>query len=974
MKKFAKTVLVLLLMLLLTLGVAACNGGESGSGSKDDQNTNTPGDNNDPEPDPKPDPKPDPDPEPGPVDVGVFAQKWVDERGNMLDLKAQTYAAAEKFTVKSMTGDGADAEIAVEQDGATYTLKLSDGLLGLYDGATAKTTFQILPDALAGMWKEDSEDSYIEYSIDPTPTKDGGFAWTTTSMGYAFDSGEANTAFSVEDGKPVITLTAYDYYGYPYYTFLMKEGAFSVDDGYGGVYDLVPAPFSLPSDLLYSGGTLGGGEDSVTLAGKTVPCELKKTDVGAGLSFTADGTKYLLRAFGDSLYLVGEKTELLVQYDVTLIAQEWYSSDGTLRFNGSNGMRVTAGGKDENVKFTYFAKDGAVAYSFACSLGNVTLTTIGKFGSALRYACEKNGKTTEDYLVLGSEREWFFEEMTDNDDVLTVAEDQTVTIEHAEGDTNTQKAAFTYLCDEASGLETVVLCIEDGEETMYLTHYASDYKNGLDAFMMYAYTNGVLLPYSAYFPTSDLDTVKAMFEGEYTTGGTEERFLSFEFSDAGNKVVYNGTSHDFVWSCTVDALDRVIPLANFTMDEEYEGEQLVSFNYCTVEPMGYSLTFSSFPSDAVSLDEMHYEYYVKTDVFAKVKGSFYTYHGEYYDETFGIDENGVFSITTTDTSDADGAVKSVSYDYMLQDFEQELISDTRHALTIGFNPFGEMVVFVYIYDFSYGMVMNEVYTKSELAPFVGTYSGDDVTLTLDRHGNIALSAGTVTMTEFNGTTASVEAVEGEDIVNYTAAFADGKVTLTKVGGEAKELTAFPLTPLAFVGNYTLGEDEISITSSAVSANITPELTILFNGDELPYELTVKNGKQVLTFGRLVNGAEVGYTMTLENGKITLAGDTKTATADACLADYSAFVLEDKETTVGDTTVTCLKKEGGKVPLFLLEDGTEGSAYSLSREGNVVTLEVSLGGETLQLLFDGETLSVQWKASDIPLPPPPPPLP
>ena len=915
---------------------------------------------------------------PPPVDFGIFARKWANAEG-VLDLKAQTYSGSEAFSAQKAEGEGADAVFTVTFGDKACTLKLTDaGTLGLFgEGEEPEKTFMVVPESLAGAWATDDIFSYTAYVIDPTPNDEGLFPWTMISSfnGEVISSDTGDTVFSVEDGEPAITFHANEG-GYPSYVFVKAEDSFTMTDYFDTTSNVTPFEFPLEAGYLSGNGDrLTVADEEITFNGTKTTLAAEATEQGAGYAFSAGSKEYLLQLIGSATYLVGEKTSALSPYDAAFIVGDWYSADGSIVVSADDDTEVTvaAGGKTETVPLTVRAEDGGVIYAFDCSLGSAELATIaastGAVETALHYSCEKDGATAEDYFILGEAREFFFHALTNNLETLEVGEDQKVTITPNGEEPQTAQGIFTYIFEA----EAIAFSFDDPSsgDQLYLVYL------GDDTYSTLLYIGDAYVPYFTYFPTADVEHLTELFGGDYTTGGAAAKELTFDFSSAAKKVIFGGEEYDFFWDSTIEG-DFVLPALSFITDTQFDGGELVGYTYHTVELNGFGLMMTSYPISLAELpdeseeeDLTEYDYFVTKEDYEKIKGSSYTYHGEYYDETFTLDENGVFSISSTDASDSDGAVKMVEYDYFLQHFTD---ADEKDAFIIAFNSQGNFYVYAYIYNDSYGKIMDMVYTKSVYSDFVGTYAAGESVLVLGREGGITLD-GEAASTVFEGNQATF--FIGEK--NYTVLFAAGKATLTEGSASPVEYSLIKLTPLAFVGTYTLDEDTIVMTTSAISANIAPSFFVTLNGEDVTPTFGVVNGKQVLSFSVMAPPPALGaveYTLTLDGGKIKLASGTVSAEADACAAGYGSFIFADTKTLDDGSVVCCHSKEQGTVPLFFLEKSdAEPSLYRLSCDGEgTVTLEVDLDGKTLQLILADGELTVQWKPSDIPLPPPPPPAP
>lgn len=895
------------------------------------------------------------------VDVGIFALKWANESG-VLDLKAQTYSAAESFRVLAASGEGEQTEISVACDFENYTLKLTDdGKLGMYDDSQEPTaTFQAVPEALAGAWDDDSPGTYFYYIVDAALSEGGYFKWGYYMFGEEMGSGEGYTAFSVEDGAAVITFDALEY-GYPTYQFVCKADSLQVVDFYSwdedNTYDLTPYEFELSGAYLYDGGNLSIADGELTLNGAQASYELKATDKGAGYAFSIGGEDYLLQNYADGNYLVGKTANILVAYSPEAIENTWYSSDGEVTFEANDGSMTVTGTKTETVDYKIELVDGVVSCTFDCYLGHVELGVIDKIEVAMQYSL--NGSEAEDYVIAADARGYFFKTMTDNYDVLSLADDQYMSITpYSDPRPDMQKAKFTYVPE----LEVVSVQFTLDDMSAYLVNI------GEDAFMVMADYDGILIPYSTYYSTSVIDDLTAMFEGEYTTGGKDPQQITFDFSQDVKKVIYQGNEYSFLWG--VDD-DLATPIMDFA-----DGQNNCIYSL-KLEGKGLTLTKTALDSE-----EEDYTYFILESAYDDLKGLSFTYKGEYYDESFSMDENGVFTVSDSDTTTSDSAVVDKQCDYFLKNYTDE---SGREVYVIAFNPYGKLYIYAHIYDLAYGMIMDMTYTKSDIVQYVGTYCADEDVFALERDGSVTLN-GTNVKAEFDGAQCSFT-LDGK---SYTAAFGQGSVTLTADGNETA-YALVELNALAFVGTYTLGEGEdektIEVTASSLTPNIPPTLNVSLNGDAIEDAVfSVVGGKPTLSFSVIgfPNPAPINYTLTLDGGKIVASDGTSSSEADANdMNDYSAFKFDEPVTLDDGSVIACLGKTGGKTPYFYVksesEDITLGTSYVLSREGDVVTLEVTLGTQTLQLVYDpskeGEELTVQWKASDLPpLPPPPPPAP
>ncbi len=983
MKKFVKAFLALLMMLCLALGVAACNDKPSDpppadSGVTDDQGSDKTDDNKDDDnkdDDGKDDDGGKDDDTPSePVDLGVFAAKWVSADG-VLDLSVPAYSEAESFTVKSMTGEGETAVISVEADGAAYTLQLDGGKLKMSDADGEEVdTFQISPDALAGSWAEDDEWSYVYYSIDPVITSDGTFAWGYYAPDYdgiyEMGAGDGETAFSIdEDGKAVITYEGYDEYGG--YTFTYTDTSFQVDDGYYGAYDLIPYEFDALGDYFSDAGRLSVAEDSIKFGGATATYELKQTASGAGYVFTAGEEEYMLQLFGADCYLVGSERTMLVYYDSTFIVADWYTGDGSAMFSAEDDTEITVaqGTKSETVPLTVAFEDGEIVFTFDCSLGAVKFSLYEDTDVAMAYTCVKDGTTTEGTVIWSEEREYYLGiEVTDNWDTVSVSDNQQVTVDlYDDGkgpyEPVTAQGKFVYVDDGYGGTVGLEYYDADAEETYILTILA----DGMYATMVYDEDYKAYGIYSVYYSTDIVDDMAALFEGSYTTGGSEPSTITFDLSGDTKLLLLDGVEVHFFWDIDYGIDDDTyeeyaMPAMSFA-DADFENGKITELYYYSLSLDGNGLLLEM---EIDSTGDAYQLSYVPTDVYEKALGSSYTYHGEYFDETFTLDENGVFKIATTDNTDSNSAVTLQEYDYYLEYYIDE---DDREAFRIGFNTSGESYVYAYIYDWAYGKVMDIVYSPDALKDYVGSYYAEDSELVLERNGDITLDGETVTPT-FDGATATF----GIDETNYTAVFAEGGVTLT-ANDTPVAYTKAKFTPLEFVGTYTLGDETIAVSTSAISANITPSFDITIDGSPIltTPKLTFVDGKQTLSFSVMgfPDPTPVNYTLTLDNGQITLSNGTDTATAESNAWGYGDFIPDGEVTLDDDTVIVCLSKEGGKVPLYRIKgDATECQTYLLSRGADdTVTLTVSIGTKTLELVLVGSELTVQWKASTVPPAPP-----
>lgn len=984
-----KKVLLALMAVGLTLSIYACAGtetSESTSGSGDSQTSVDSGgtvDSSSPVDPETPDSSVE-DPEPA-VDVGVFAaQKWM-SADCVLDFAAGTMTGVQKFKVTEISGEGAETVISCLADGEEYIFALNENGALEMSSATAEEGSAPLKILMAdaapfgGAWKTDDEYTYVYHAITPVVNTDGYYEWEAFST---FDDesleyeGTAVTEFAFdEDGAASISLIMSC--GYEYGVVYYEDGELQFDDGWWGAYAFLPYAEAFGGSASYlteKGDKIAydGDAGTITYNGTAAEYEAVAGGYGSGLGFTAGGSDYLLQRRASGIFVVSaDGAEALASYDPERIKGEWSDAEGNFTISVETDDKVSFNNME--YKLTAYAVGNEIAYDFVVGIYTYTIRPIE--GIDVAFTLETEFSRHAGYYFLDEAKKSYVGTYTNNLDEVTVDADYSVTVSSFSSDeaAAVYKGKFAYLPD----FECIAFVYGDniGRDTLYMVM--------MEEGVYWTFTTEMEY-YSAYYATELLPELYEMFNGGlesetdvYTTGGTSPETIYFDF-DAG-VVVYRGAEYGFFWDYEI-GMASAYPTIVFITDLK-EGVGGTDYIYRSVRPFDSGVAMTSY--DTAS-EEYEYTYYISDSVYQDMLGLSFTYRGPLYDETFILNEDGSFSMATTDTTSGDEAVSLVKYDYFLERFIDQ---NGREDIIIGFNPDGNLYLYVHILDREYATLFDLTYSRNDILDFIGvSYSGED-TIELTPEAGVKVNGAAV---ELKGSVSvgadSATAVYIADGKEYTATFTAAGATVSAQGAEAKTYEKKKLTPGAFVGTYTLGEKTIVVSSSAIGLNYELSLNIKLDGSsvsDFTFGFTA-DGKQqisfsVADFSDFPNLRTIIYTLTLDGESLTLSDGTNTASVSAASWDYSKFLFEDEKTltdSAGAThTFACLPKKGGKAPLFLY-DGSACSGYSvtIAADGSMV-LEVTNGTNTFQIKVASDgSVTADYKPSDIPLPPPPPPPP
>lgn len=995
MKKSGKLLLALM-VLGLSMSLYACasadisasTGGSDSNGSDSVSDTQTSSDLSDSSDSSDSGGSDTAEPGPEPVNMGAFADvKWVDASGT-LDFAAGTLTGTQDFEVTGISGEGGEAVVSCTADGENYIFSLNEnGALEMFSVASTEERNDVIPlrtfiaeaTAFAGAWMLDDPYTHIYYTIDPVLNGDGYFEWEAFGKGAdesADMQGTAVTCFAFdEEGNAGLSFTMFSW-GYDYAVLSCDGETLQFDDGWYGAYDFIPYTdvFGSSVYLTEAGDKIVVDSEAGTASynGAAAEYGAEAGAYGSGIAFAVGGKEYLLqRRIAGFCVVDGGNAVSLAEYDSERIKGAWSDLSGSNTIVIESDDKVVFNGEEYPLKA--YAKDGEILYDFSLS-ASYTFTIYPIENADVVFSLGTKDGREEDYYFLDTAKETYRGVYTNNLEEMTVDENYLVTVKSLlDGTTASYQGTFTYLPD----LECMAL-VYGGTDDTYLLYMI----NVDEAGVYWSLVSDDYSLYSAYYLTDLVPELHEMFnaglESEtdvYTTGGTAPETLRFDF-EAGT-VVYNGEEYSFFWGYEF-GMASSYPTIVFIESISDGDDNLINIIYHSVRGFDLGVAMTSFAWD--SEDDETYTYYISDAVYRDLLGISFTYRGAHFDETFVLNENGSFSMATTDTTDSDNAVTLIQYNYFLQRYVN---SDTgKETIIIGFNAVDNLYLYTYIVAGEYATLFDVVYSRNDILDYIGTYYAGADTVELTREGSVKVNGTNVTLGGLAVGDGSVTVSYTFDETEYTAVFTAGSVSVTPSGGEAKAYAKRALTPDAFVGSYTLGGKTIVVTASAIGVNYELSLSVKIDGSAVTAVLGfTADGKQQLSFSVLdfATFTTTDYTITLEEGGLVLSDGTNTATAAAADWDYSDFLFDGEKTLTdsfgGTHTFVCLPKEGGKAPIFLY-DGNSCSAYSvtIAADGTMI-LEVTCDSNAfvIEAAPDG-TVTAGYKPSNIPLPPPPPPLP
>nr|MDE7395318.1 hypothetical protein [Clostridiales bacterium] len=451
----------------------------------------------------------------------------------------------------------------------------------------------------------------------------------------------------------------------------------------------------------------------------------------------------------------------------------------------------------------------------------------------------------------------------------------------------------------------------------------------------------------------------------FTTGGASPKTLTFDFRHG--TLTYGGENYPYFYNYEFGATFGY-PVIQFL---ETTGTTVTAVN--SVQRNGHGL-FMETVADPLGAQTVSYSRFISQAVYEELLGAMYVYHGPLFDETILLDTDGKLYVDSTNLTSTDAAVIAKEYNYGLERF----VTGDEERITIVFSVSSNLNVYIHIWNRQTASITDIYYARADFAQFLGSYHNGADVVTLNHDGSLTVRGTKVTVTRFETDTAADSLTVKYTLsgTEYTAVFTSTGLTIG-----TKPFEKFEFDTAKFVGTYTLGDDEIVVTSVAASVNTTPTLTVTFNGMRVSATLSLtQDGKQQLSFGVLVlrdvplpppPPPMPTYTLTLDGDTITVSDGTDSATKDVTEWSYGDFALDENKTVLGKTLV-CLLKEDGTAPLFFY-DGVSCSAYTVSiASDGTKTLTVMRGVIKITLTLDvGNVLTVTGEDTSAP---PAPPLP
>ena len=977
MKKFLTAILAVCLALSCTFALAACTkdpppSDDPSTQNPPSENPDTPSNPDEPdEPDKPSEPdEPDEPVKPEPIDCGAFARKWV-AYGYTLDLVECTLTGSgyDGFEVVSMEGEGESAVISCKAGDKTYTLTLNDeGALELKNGDAAELTF-LAANPFAGAWAPDDPYMFTYYMFSPEIGADGTFAWD--QYAYEIDEpleldGTATTVFSIGESGADVSLKL------NYGTVTLADGVAHFDDGYGWAYDLLPYTDNVKEGSYFdeAGAVFSYQEGKFSLDGKSADAEAKASAYGSGLSFTVDGKDYLFQVGPAGEYIVTDGVaHRAYPYQTDLLVGAWSDNDGnTLVFQDG-----------EEVKYN----DVAYALTPSVKLGEIVIGfSAGTSKYEIRFTDVEVALEFSDTYGVSSVfvRDDFKKEYvggyTNYLDAFEIGEDYTMTnlVEDDGFFPASAKGSFEYLTEEDLAeideeFAVVAYCFGNYamfcEPTEACNPFFTFVKNSDGKYAL----DGVI------FAESDLPALIEMFnaglESEddvFTTGGTAPETLSIDFKAGTVTTTASNVTAESPFFLYVS--DFGVPQVCYITDDD-------QLHFVEPSVLGlYDTTPDLSDPDADPIGKG----YISKKQYEKLLGMSFVYHGVYYDEVVTIAKDGTLSISTTDYTESDNAVVTKVYPYQLTRYTFLEESD---IIGLAFNVEGSTLnVLVNIYDLQYATVMGVQYCRTELSDFVGVYEAGGKTVELTVRATVLVDGEEVELD------APVTATEGKATATYTADGASYTVEFTSAGATLGGVTYTKNNNVfafdKFVGVYTVGEHEVEVQVTTIGINIPLSVVATVDGTSATYETSFTADGQVLSLSVLdfMTFDTITITLTLKDGKITVSDGTNSATADAADWAFKNFSTQ-KEFTLTDSEgathkLICLPKEKGTAPLFFYDDlETMCTEYTVAKDADgTYTLTLSVDSDTEVVITcnaDG-TLSADYLASEIPLPPPPLPAP
>lgn len=864
------------------------------------------------------------------VDVGDYARVWVAGGGCTLDLAAGTLTGSDDFEVKSITGEKANAVITCTADENEYTLSLNaDGALDMKNSANEVVhTFMAAPSEFAGAWLSSDRFAGYYYAVSDTLNASGKFDWAPVNK-YAtdehMDEGEAVTKFSFTDGgKATLTFVDLRYSTYLQDNYEHTKIYYSGDtlkvlDAYGDVYNLTPYGDCFDKSAAYLDAKehkFSFSGEQIVFDGTNVDYQLKAGGSGSGLSFKAGNVDYFLqyRPDGLCLFTASEKISA-IRYDPTLIVGAWSDEDNTHTAVVTSDAAVTYDGTAYTLSL--HAKDGGYYYSFTVNSVVYTVNFIDGIEAAFEM---KADGTNVGYYILDSVKAFFVGSYTDNFDTFTISDTYAITYE---GEQGSQAGGFTYLPD----FKCVAYYYGQNANKKYLVVLDKDY----GAFRI---LDSDLDAESIYYSDEAVELLKELFTlgltnntDVFTTGGASPKTLTLDFENG--TLTYDGNTYYFLYNYDPGVISGY-PVIQFA---DTNGQSLSAVYSLSCN--GYGLFMVKATNLSQTAPTVEYSRFISQAVYEELLGATFVYHGPLFDETVRLDTDGKLYIDSTDFTNADSAVTATEYNYGVERF----VTGDQEQISLVFSVSSTFNVYLHIWNRQYATITDIYYARADFVGFIGSYHcGADV-ITLEHNGKPTVNGNAVTVTRFetDATENSLTVKYTYSGVEYTAVFTATGLTVTPTEGEGKAYVKFEFDTDKFVGVYTVGTDEIVVTSVASSVNTAPTLSVTLNGDPVLARLSLtEDGKQRLSFvTSLLRDApappplppSVVYTLTLDGNTITVVHDEDDATKAAAEWSYADFAFTGNKTVLGKT-FTCRLKENGTTPLFFY-DGVICSTYTVS---------------------------------------------